>query len=74
MLVIDWAEYQCVVDLLSRISSLAEEHGLAKAFILDKHRVLDYHPIPQRMPRILTENLSDFSVPHSKRPSKRASG
>jgi hypothetical protein len=57
MLVIDRAGYQCIVDLLSRISSLAEEHGLAKVLIFDQDRVLDCNPILERMPRILTENL-----------------
>ena len=57
MLVIDRAGYQRVGDLLSRISSLAEEHGLAKVLIFDQDRVLDCNPILERMPRILTENL-----------------
>jgi hypothetical protein len=57
MLLIDRAGYQRVVDLLSRISSLAEEHGLAKVLIFDQDRVLDCNPILERMPRILTENL-----------------
>lgn len=47
----------CVVDLLSRISSLAEEHGLAKVLIFDQDRVLDCNPILERLPRTLTENL-----------------
>ena len=45
------------MDFLSRISSLAEEHGLAKVLIFDQDRVLDCNPILERMPRILTENL-----------------
>jgi hypothetical protein len=57
MLVIDRAGYQCIMDLLSRISSLAEEHGLAKLLIFDQDRVLDCNPILEKMPRILTENL-----------------
>jgi hypothetical protein len=54
MLVIDRAGYKHVMDLLSRISSLAEEHGLAKVLIFDQDRVLDCNPILERMPRILT--------------------
>jgi hypothetical protein len=57
MLVIDRAGYQCIVDLLSHISSLAEEHGLAKVLVFDQDRVLDCNAILERMPRILTENL-----------------
>jgi hypothetical protein len=45
MLVIDRAGYQRVVDLLSRISSLAEEQGLAKVLVFDQDRVLDCNPI-----------------------------
>lgn len=57
MLVIDRAGYQCIVDLLSRISSLAEKRRLGKVLIFDQDRVLDCNPILERMPRILTENL-----------------
>ena len=57
MLVIDRAGYQCIVDLLSHISSLAEEHGLAKVLVFDQDRVLDCNAILERMLRILTENL-----------------
>jgi hypothetical protein len=57
MPVIDRAGYQCITDLLSRISSLAEENGLAKVLVFDQDRVLDCNAILERMPRILTENL-----------------
>ena len=57
MLVIDRAGYQCIVDLLSRISSLAEKHALAQSSLFDQDRALDCNPILEKMPPILTENL-----------------
>ena len=57
MLVIDRVGYQHVVDLLSRICSLAEKQALAKVLVFYQDRKLDCKVILKKMPPILTANF-----------------